>query len=219
MDVRLHANATTTPRIRRALQQSSEPATVLAERYGVSVRTVRRWQTREDVLDRSHTPHRLSTTLSTVQEAIVVELRKTLLLSLDDLLVVAREFLNPKLSRSALDRCLRRHGVSRLRDLYPESETEAPKPKKTFKDYVPGFVHVDYKYLPQMPDEDQRRYLFVAIDRASRWVYLELLPDKSARTAERFLRHLLAKAPLRITRLLTDNDKAFTDRFAATGER
>jgi len=34
---------------------------------------------------------------------------------------------------------------------------------------------VDAKYLPQMPDEDHRQYLFAAIDRATRWVYGELL--------------------------------------------
>lgn len=26
---------------------------------------------------------------------------------------------------------------------------------------------------PQMPDEDQKRYLYIAIARATRWVYLE----------------------------------------------
>ena len=37
--------------------------------------------------------------------------------------------------------------------------------KKTFKDYLctlgyePGFLHVDIKYLPKMPDEGQRNYL------------------------------------------------------------
>jgi len=39
---------------------------------------------------------------------------------------------------------------------------------KPFKAYDPGFVHVDVKYLPQMPDEDHRQYLFAAIDRATR---------------------------------------------------
>jgi hypothetical protein len=34
--------------------------------------------------------------------------RKALLLPLDDLLAVVREFLNPNVSRSGLDRCLRR---------------------------------------------------------------------------------------------------------------
>ena len=37
-------------------------------------------------------------------------------LPLDDLLSVVREFLNPDVSRSGLDRCLRRHGAGNLRD-------------------------------------------------------------------------------------------------------
>ncbi|MBK8640447.1 MAG: hypothetical protein IPN92_19975 [Chromatiaceae bacterium] len=47
-------------------------------------------------------------------------MRKTLLLPLDDLLAVTREFLNPDVSRSGLDRCLRRHGVSNLQALIPQ---------------------------------------------------------------------------------------------------
>ena len=82
---------------------------------------------------------------------------------------MVREFLNPGVSRSGLDRCLRRHGVAHLRELMPEAEGERAA-KQTFKDYVPGFIHVDIKYLPQMRDERARRYLFVAIDRATRWV-------------------------------------------------
>jgi hypothetical protein len=50
---------------------------------------------------------------------------------------------------------LRRHGVSNLKSLQPEVEGEVA-PKKTYKDYEPGFVHIDIKYLPQMPDETQR---------------------------------------------------------------
>ena len=96
-----------------------------------------------------------------------MQLRRTALLPLDEMLAVVREFLNPAASRSGLDRCLRRHGVSRLADLLPKED--APQtPAKGFKDYNPGLVHVDVKYLPQMPDEDQRTYLFVAIDRATR---------------------------------------------------
>ena len=41
---------------------------------------------------------------------MVVHLRRTLLLPLDDLLAVTREFICPNVSRSGLDRCLRRHG-------------------------------------------------------------------------------------------------------------
>jgi hypothetical protein len=71
---------------------------------------------------------------------------------------------NPAASRSGLDRCLRRHGVSNLRELQAAASGEGAPPAKTFKDYEPGFVHVDIKSLPQMPDETAGRYLFVAAD-------------------------------------------------------
>ena len=76
-------------------------------------------------------------------------------------------------------------------------------------------MHVDVKYLPQMADEDRRRYLFVAIDRATRWVFVRIYPAKTAANARRFLRDLERAAPMRITRVLTDNGKEFTDRLCA----
>ena len=92
-------------------------------------------------------------------------------------------------------------------------------PKKTFKDYEPGYIHIDIKYLPQMADDSSRRYLLVAIDRATRWVYLEVVNHKSAARARAFLERLITKAPFRINKILTDNGKEFTDRFCATFER
>ena len=218
MHVNLHKNARTTPAIRRELRASTLPIAELARRYGLSKPTVRKWRRREDTADGSHTPHRLQTTLGAPQEAIVVALRQTLLLPLDDLLAVTREFVCEGVSRSGLDRCLRRHGVSDLKALRPREETPKAAPKP-FNDYAPGFVHVDVKYLPQMPDEDARRYLFAAIDRATRWVYVEILPEKSAACAQGFLERLLVAAPFKVAKVLTDNGKEFTDRFCATGQR
>ena len=125
MHIRLHEEATTTPKMRAAFQASDEPAWALAERYGTTEQTVWKWRKRDSVEDRSHTPHRLQTTLTPAQEAVAVALRKALLVSLDDLLAVAREFLHPNVSRSGLDRCLRRHGVGNLRDM----KAKAPRPK------------------------------------------------------------------------------------------
>jgi transposase-like protein len=191
----------------------------LAQEYNLSPITVTKWRNRETTEDASHRPHHIKANLTPAQEAVVVALRETLLLPLDDLLAVTHEFINTEVSRSGLDRCLRRYGVSNLKALIPKEEG-ADKPKhKTFKDYEPGFVHVDLKYLPQMPDEDQRKYLFAAIDRATRWVYVEILDDKSANSAEGFFKRLIEKAPFNITKVLTDNGKEFTDRFCATGER
>jgi transposase len=113
MHLRLHKNATTTPRIRAEIQASVEPMTVLAQRFGVSVSTIARWKKRTSVEDASHTPHRLQTTLTPAQEAIVLALRTTLGLSLDDLLAVVREFIHPTMTRAALHRMLKRHGCRR----------------------------------------------------------------------------------------------------------
>ena len=211
----VHPRARTTPRTRTEIRSSSAPVTALAEQYNVTVATARKWRGRDDPQDRSHRPHKLSTTLTPAQEVLVVELRRTVLLPLDDLLIVTREFINADVSRSGLDRCLRRHGVSDLKSLQPEIEGQT-KPVKTFKDYEPGFLHIDIKYLPQMPDQTHRRYLFVAIDRATRWVFMRTYRDQSNTSSADFLRRLKRAAPMKIKTILTDNGSQFTDRFTST---
>lgn len=81
----VHSRARTTPLTRQEIKDSTLPQHELAKLYTVSRHTIRKWQQRESVTDASHCPHSLPTTLSPVQEAIVVELRQTLLLPLDDL--------------------------------------------------------------------------------------------------------------------------------------
>jgi transposase InsO family protein len=214
MNLRLHKNATTTPRIRAEIQAApaSVSNTALAKRYGVTESTIKRWRGRTTLGDASHRPKTIHATLPPELEEIVVELRRTLLLPLDDLLVVVREFLAPSMSRASLDRLLRRYGVSRLADLVPVEEEPAPELKR-FKEYLPGYIHVDVKFLPQMPDQTRRSYLFVAVDRATRWVYHEVLPGKSAKEAAGFLKRLVAASEIRIQKVLTDNGGEFTDRF------
>ena len=70
-----------------------------------------------------------------------------------------------------------------------------------------------------MPDETDRKYLFVGIDRATRWVYMEVRASKTAESARSFLNNLIEKAPFAISKILTDNGKEFTDRFCPSGER
>ena len=91
----------------------------------------------------------------------------------------------------------------------------SPKPDgehKPFKAYEPGYVHVDVKYLPQIQDEDQCRYVFVVIGRATRWVFIAVKQYKSAASARAFLAALHRAAPFKIRTILTDNGKEFTDR-------
>ncbi len=60
-----------------------------------------------------------------------------------------------------------------------------------------------------MAAEDRRRYLFVAIDRATFRVFARIHTAQTAANARRFLRDLERAAPMKITRVLTDNAKAF----------
>ena len=210
MIVKLHKNARTTPAIRAQLAASNEPVAVLAKRFNLAPNTVRKWQSRTDFNDRSHTAHNLQTTLNSAQEQIVIYLRKHLLLPLDDLLSVTREFLCPEVSRSGLNRCLRRHNVGNLREM---TRTQDNKPKyQRFKDYPIGYVHIDVKYLPQMPDETKRRYLFVAIDRATRMVCVQLRHSKTANDAKAFLKSVTERFPFKVSKVLTDNGKEFTNK-------
>ncbi len=144
MDIKLHKQAATTPKSRSEIQSAPTSITnsELARQYGVATATIRQWRNRVDVQDRPHTRHNLLATLTPEQEEVLIASRHFLRLGLDDLLVVAREFLNPRLSLSGLQRMLKRRDV-----------------------------HIDIKHLPQLPDESQKRYLYVAIDRATRWVY------------------------------------------------
>ena len=74
-----------------------------------------------------------------------------------------------------------------------------------------------------MPDETARRYLFVAIDRATRWVYLAIYNDQTEASSTDFLRKAHQAAPIpsgaqvKIQKILTDNGSQFTDRF--TGQK
>ena len=90
MNIQLHQNARTTSTMRLELQAQPQSVSnrALAEVYHLNRRTVAKWRQREMLRTR---PQRLQTTLSAAQEAVVVALRETLLLPLDDLLAWTRE--------------------------------------------------------------------------------------------------------------------------------
>lgn len=205
MELRLHANATTTPKIRAYIQASTASVSELAVELGLSETTVRRWKGRDSVNDRSHRPKRMAISLSEVEERLVCELRTRLQLPLDDITEVMRRCVNPKLSRSAIHRCLQRHGISRR-------PTAAKPPVGVFETAPVGFIHIDLKYLPAL--ERKKSYAFVAIDRATRYVFLEIHPQRDASTAAGFLKRFLAHFPKTVHTILTDNGSEFTDRFA-----
>jgi hypothetical protein len=169
-----HKNATATPGTRLTIQQAHGTEVALAQRFGVGKFTIRKWRERTTVEDASYTTHRLQTTLTAGLEEIVVHLWTDLRLSLDDLLAVVRETIEPAISRSGPDRLLRWRGVNRL----PEPEGTVSQ-VKSCKAHEPGYVHMAVKYLPQMQDVVARRYVCVLIDRATRWVFMATKSHKT----------------------------------------
>src|SRR6185295_18899436 len=134
----LHGSARTTPRIRAELQASQETTRVLAARYRLNPKTVAKWRQRTTTADQPMGPKRpRSTVLTEAEEAIVVEFRRRTLLPLDDVLGCLRESI-PKLTRSALHRCLVRHGISRL----PKDKDSSSKRPRSAETRI-GYGHVD----------------------------------------------------------------------------
>jgi transposase InsO family protein len=198
----LHGSATTTEAVRRAIQHSQASLRALAERYGVNQKTVAKWRRRSSVADLPTGPKEpKSTVLSIAEEAIVVAFRRHTLLPLDDCLYALQATL-PHLTRSSLHRCLQRHGISRL----PEVEGDKPD-KRKFKVYPIGYVHID---IAEVRTEQGKLYLFVAIDRTSKFAYVELHEKATTRVAADFLRALLKAVPYQIHTVLTDNGIHFT---------
>ena len=133
--------------------------------------------------------------------------------ALDDLTFVVTHFL-PHLNRDSVYRILKAEGLGRLP---PASRSR--KPNGTFKDYDLGFVHVDVKHLPKLRTQDgqsRKRDLYVAIDRASRFVHLAVRDDETERSAVAFLKEAVQAFPFQVTHVLTDRGSCFTaDGFEA----
>ena len=199
----LHRSATTTEAVRRAIQHSQESLRILARRHGINPKTVAKWRKRCSTTDRKTGPAvPRSTVLSVDQEAVIVAFRKHTLLPLDDCLYVLQATI-PALTRSSLHRCLERHGISRL----PEVEGDKPKRKK-FDSYPIGFFHID---LAEVRTAESKLYLLVAIDRTSKFAFVELVQRADMRAASSFLEALLQDVPYRIHTVLTDNGIQFAD--------
>jgi transposase InsO family protein len=135
-------------------------------------------------------------------EPIVVAFRKHTLLPLDDCFYALQATI-PHLTRSSLHRCLQRHGISRLPDV-----EDGKARKRKFKTYPIGYFHID---IAEVRTQEGRLYLFVAIDRTSKFAFTELHEKATTAISRDFLLRLIAAVPYKIHTVLTDNGLHFTD--------
>ena len=207
----LHGSARTTPRVRAERQASKEETSTLAERYGLSPTTVTKWRSRTTTSDAPMEPiSPPSTVLTPAEEAMVVEFRRRTLLPLDD---VRRSPWNvvlgglrdtiPNLTRSSLHRCLIRHGISRL----PHDRDKTAKRGK-FADTFIGYVHID---ISELRLATGKLNMFLAIDRVSKFTYVEYADDAGKMNGAESLRSVVQTFPYAIHTALTDNGMAFAD--------
>ena len=138
MDIKLHKLARTTPATRRSIQTAPKSAAALARELEVAVTTIYKWKRAGRVHDGSHTRHPLQASPSPEQEALIAELRTHVRLSLDDVTEVMNRCWTPRLSRSAIHRCLVLQGLARVPAAPPE-----PQPVGRFAATPCGYIHLD----------------------------------------------------------------------------
>tara|TARA_R110000796_G_scaffold45689_18_gene110741 strand:+ start:7169 stop:8050 length:882 start_codon:yes stop_codon:yes gene_type:complete len=236
-----HRNATTTPEMRQFIQQSDYSVSQLSKILNISEATVRKWRKRDSIDNTPNTPHKLNTTLSPMEEYVMLGLRYQLKMPLDRLLKVTQEFINPNVSRSGLARCLKRFGVSKLDEFdspfVPEKffnqlpitqgadiQTYTVNPK-TLADTLSlpspdpdNVVQVVSLSIPPQLTKQQAYSVLLGVDFKSDWVYLDIYQDSHTQASNRYITHVLKHGPFHLRKLLVRNYHTFLARFPGASQ-
>lgn len=231
-----HSNATTTPEMRRFIQESDLSVSQLSKVLNISEATVRKWRKRDSIENTPNTPHHLNTTLTPLQEYVVVGLRYQLKMPLDKLLTATQKFINSNVSRSGLARCLKRYGVSRVSDI------ESPNVPMRYFNQLPitqgsdvqtytlhyetlaqtlalpstdadNVVQVVSLTIPPQLTNEQPSSILLGIDPHSDWIYLDIYQDGNTQATNRYMAYVLKHGPFHLRKLLVSNYHSFIERF------
>jgi transposase InsO family protein len=198
-----HKNAKTNLHYRELIHNSVAPIQQLSIQYNVSPKTIRKWKGRGDFQDKSSKPRSIKYALSQEEQAIVCALRRSTWWPIDEIIESLFGAQQVATKRSSVYRTWVRNGINKL----PEPEKYKAK---QFKEYDPGYLHVDVTYLPKI--DGRKLYLFVAIDRATRLPFYHWYETKSADNTVDFVNKCVAFFPYTIHSILTDNGLEFTNR-------
>jgi transposase InsO family protein len=222
--LKLHANARTCPHSRRLAVDRVEvqgwTLVAAAEAAGVSVRTISKWLCRyraegeQGLADRCSAPASVPLRTGEARVAVIAALRRLRMTGAE----IAETLAMPASTVSGI---LTRIGLGKLWRLEPL------EPPNRYEKKRPGeLIHVDVKKLGRIGRPGHRvngdrrtrtrgigwEYVHVAIDDATRLVYVEVLDDERATTAVGFLRRAIAHFAaygIRVERLMTDNGNAY----------
>jgi transposase-like protein len=194
-------NAKTTVHIRKLIKSSNLSYAKLAAMYGLSKATISKWKKRDNLENLSSKPHNINYSLSQEDIELIIKLRTTHWFTLDEIVeMVFPENPNPK--RSAVYRIFKKNNIN----IIPKEQKE--KAYK-FKEYEPGYIHVDVTYFPKI--DGKKQYLYVGIDRATRLLYYKRYDAKTAENTKDFVEGLINFMPFKISHILTDNGLEFTN--------
>jgi len=197
-----HRNAKTNINQRLSIKSSSESSRELAKKYEVSHVTIAKWKKADKPEDKKSTPQTIHYAVPKEFWQIIKKVRQKILMPLDDLFLSLEPYI-PNLNRTNCYRILKYFKLNKLND-------KEKKKAKKFKKYLPGYLHIDVFYLPKIGKK--RYYCFLAIDRATRMVFLEIYEHKGKEEAADFLVKCLSFFPFRVYCILTDNGREFTSR-------
>ena len=200
-----HNNAVTNCNIRTEIQKSNDSLEGLSVRYSVSRNTIGKWRNRDDVFDKSSRPDVIRYALTPIEKELIKAFRISSWMPLDEIVdICANDNFMPNANRSNISRTLIGFGINKV-------PIEKRREAKKFKEYQPGYLHIDVTYLPKLAGEKNRKYLFVAIDRSTRVLFYLIYDNKTAVNADDFLDKVIEFFPFDITHILTDNGAEFTN--------
>ena len=237
----IHQHAKTTPQGRLLMVRRLADGWTIAQvaaAFGVTSKTVRKWQARyaaegePGLRDRSSRPHVSPRRLDEAAEAEILALRRQPLTGP----AIARRLGRPVATVGLVQR---RHGLGRLAALEPK-----PEIIRYQREHPGELIHLDIKKLgridgvghrprrgrsvsagagasaPEAITGDRRGqkrgrgwdFLHVCVDDASRLAYSEILPDERKESAVAFLERALAwftGLGVTVERVMTDNGSAY----------
>lgn len=200
---KLRKNAKTNYNIRQIIQESSEPISALARKFGISWNTVQKWKNRKEVNDKSSRPDKLRTTLTVEQEDLIIFERKKFKKTVDEIFLTLESDIN-KLYPQKVYRCLKRYGLSSL----PKEFVQAERKIRKFRKYTIGYLRIDTLFSPKIAKKGY--YIFTAIDRVSRVAFVWVTTRKTKEMGARFLNKVLKFYPYSMRYILTDNGFEFS---------
>ena len=148
--------------------------------------------------------HRYRDELTEFKREIICEFRRVTKLPIDDVLM-SLKYKMRFLTRSKICYCLKKKGLH----IIPDGNVKDKKRKKLKNNQV-GYVYLD---ITELKIKEDKYYLFTAMDKFSKYLYIEIFDQKILTAAVAFLKNLIKDCPFKIQEIITNNIPLFTYRY------